>query len=107
MNKDQLIDFDQLFQDVNVDLRQADSKDRPFLRYISLGNRFTAGVCADASLDKDRDSLTKMLAHQAGLAHAAAFKLMDRAMEQENPVEMTRLVNASGRMMAAFQQAET
>lgn len=51
------------------------------------------------------DPLTKMLAHQAGLAHAAAFKLMDRAMEQEHPVEMTRLTNAAARMMATYQQA--
>ena len=45
------------------------------------------------------------LAHQAGLAHAAAFKLMDRAMEQGNPVETARLVNSAGRMMSVFQQA--
>jgi hypothetical protein len=51
------------------------------------------------------DPLTKMLAHQAGLAHAAAFRLMDRAMEQNNPVETARLVNAAGRMMNVFQQA--
>jgi hypothetical protein len=51
------------------------------------------------------DPLTKMLAHQAGLAHAAAFKLMDRAMEQDNPVETARLVNSAGRMMSVFQQA--
>jgi len=60
-NKDQLIDFDQTYQTVSLDLSRADSKDRPFLRYISLANRFTAGVCADASLDKDRDGLNKML----------------------------------------------
>jgi len=59
-DKGQLTDFDQLFQTVNLDLRRADSKDRPFYRYISLSNRFTAGVCADA-LDKDRDGLTKMM----------------------------------------------
>jgi hypothetical protein len=51
------------------------------------------------------DPLTKMLAHQAGLAHAAAFKLMDRAMEQDSPVETARLVNSAARMMSAFQQA--
>lgn len=62
------------------------------------------GVDAAASANCN-DSLTKLLAHQAGLAHAAAFKLMDRAMEQGDPVEMARLVNAAGRMMAAFQQA--
>jgi len=59
--KGQLTDFDTLFQTANVDIRKADSKDRPFYRYISLSNRFTAGVCADAALDKDRQGLTKML----------------------------------------------
>jgi mono/diheme cytochrome c family protein len=60
-DKGQLTDFDTLYQTLNIDLRKADSKDRPFYRYISLSNRFTAGVCADASLDKDRDGLTKMM----------------------------------------------
>jgi mono/diheme cytochrome c family protein len=59
--QDQLVDFDQLFQTVNRDLRSADSKDQPFLRYISLTNRYTAGVCAKGGLDKDRQALTKML----------------------------------------------
>jgi serine/threonine-protein kinase len=56
----QLVDYDQLFQDVNRDLRDADADDQPFFRYISITNRFTAGQCADA-LDKDRDGLTKMM----------------------------------------------
>jgi mono/diheme cytochrome c family protein len=59
--KDQLTDFDTLYQTANLDIRRADSKDRPFYRYISLSNRFTAGVCADGGLDKDRQGLTKML----------------------------------------------
>lgn len=53
------------------------------------------------------NSLEKMLAHQLALAHAAAFKLVDAAMQQTNSVEMARLINASGRMMAAFQQGLT
>lgn len=62
------------------------------------------GIDAAAAMASS-DPLTKMLAHQAGLAHAAAFKLMDRAMEQDNPVETARLVNSAGRMMSVFQQA--
>lgn len=58
-----------------------------------------------AAASSSGDPLTKMLAHQASLAHAASFKLMDRAMEQGNPVEMARLVNSAGRMMSVFQQA--
>jgi serine/threonine-protein kinase len=60
-DKGQLTDFDTLFQTASLDLRRQDSKDQPFLRYISLTNRFTAGVCADGGLDKDRQGLTKML----------------------------------------------
>jgi len=56
----QVVDFDELFQEVNDDLRNADNDDQPFFRYISITNRFTAGTCADA-LDKDRDGLTKMM----------------------------------------------
>ena len=58
-----------------------------------------------AAATTSSDPLTKMLAHQAGLAHAAAFRLMDRAMEQDSPVEMARLVNSAARMMSTFQQA--
>jgi len=59
-DKGQFVDNDQLYQDINQDLRTQDADDRVFLRYISVSNRFTAGVCADA-LDKDRDAMTKML----------------------------------------------
>jgi len=60
-NDGQLVDYDELFQEVNDDLGRADNDDQVFFRYISLTNRFTAGVCADAALDKDRDGLVKML----------------------------------------------
>ncbi len=59
-DKDQLVTFDDVFQDVNQDLRRADNKDAPFYRYVSLTNRFTAGVCTEA-LDKDRQGLIKMM----------------------------------------------
>ena len=59
-DKDQLVDFDQLFQTVETDLGRADGKDRPFYRYISLSNRYGAGVCASA-LDGDRQAMTKMV----------------------------------------------
>jgi len=59
-SKGQLADFDDVYQDANNDLAKADNKDIPFYRYISLTNRFTAGVCADA-LDRDRDGMVKMM----------------------------------------------
>ncbi len=56
----QVVDFDELFQEINDDLGDQDDDDLPFLRYVSITNRFTAGQCADA-LDRDRQGLTKML----------------------------------------------
>jgi mono/diheme cytochrome c family protein len=56
----QLVSFDDLFQDVNNDLNDQDNDDLPFLRYVSITNRFTAGQCAD-DLDRDRQGLVKML----------------------------------------------
>jgi len=60
-DKNQLYTFDDLYVDINDDLNDADNKDIPFYRYISLGNRFTSGVCADGGLDRDRDGLVKMM----------------------------------------------
>ncbi len=51
-----------------------------------------------------RNSLEKMLAHQMALAHDQAFKLSNMAMNQNDPVEMTRLSNASARQMDAYQK---
>jgi mono/diheme cytochrome c family protein len=59
-DKNQAVDNDILYQEINRDLGGEDKADRVFLRYISITNRFTAGTCADA-LDKDRDALTKMM----------------------------------------------
>ena len=59
-NKDQLVDFDDIYIEINKDLSGEDANDTQFYRYISLTNRFTAGVCLEA-LDKDRQALTKML----------------------------------------------
>jgi len=59
-DKNDAIDNDELYQDINQDLSKQDADDQPFLRYISISNRFSAGTCADA-LDKDRDGMTKMI----------------------------------------------
>jgi mono/diheme cytochrome c family protein len=56
----QVVTFDDIFQDINDDLNEQDDDDLPFLRYVSITNRFTAGQCAEA-LDRDRQGLTKML----------------------------------------------
>jgi hypothetical protein len=51
------------------------------------------------------NSLEKMLAHQMALAHDQAFKLSEMARNQNDPVETTRLSNASARQMDAYQKA--
>ena len=50
------------------------------------------------------NSLEKMLAHQMALAHKAYFRVMESALEQRDPVEMARLINAGCRLMTTFQQ---
>jgi hypothetical protein len=59
---DQLVDFDDLYIEIIQDLSGEDADDTQFYRYISLTNRFTAGVCADSTvMDKERQGLTKIL----------------------------------------------
>lgn len=55
------VDFDQLYEAVARDLQRQESEDQPFLRYVSLANRVTAGVCTNTALDLERQALTKML----------------------------------------------
>ncbi len=56
----QVVSFDDLFETIQDDVRALDNDDARFTRYISLTNRYTAGVCLDA-LDRDRQGLVKML----------------------------------------------
>ncbi|MEY2935197.1 MAG: Serine/threonine-protein kinase pkn1 [Pseudomonadota bacterium] len=55
------VSFDDLFQEIQKDLARQDNDDTRFLRYISLTNRVSAGVCTDAALDRDRQGMVKML----------------------------------------------
>jgi len=58
---DQVFDFDRLFREVARDLQSLDDEDRLTARYITLTNRYTAGVCADTTLDQDRQALSKLV----------------------------------------------
>jgi mono/diheme cytochrome c family protein len=58
---DQLFDFDSLYRTIAQDLGTLDEDDRLTTRYITLTNRFTAGVCADTTLDEDRQALSKLV----------------------------------------------
>lgn len=55
------VTFDQLYEAVARDLQGEEADDQPFLRYISLANRVTAGVCTNTTMDVERQGLTKML----------------------------------------------
>jgi len=57
----QVFDFDQLYRAVSEDLSGEDPDDQINFRYVALTNRFTAGVCADTSMDRDRQALTKLV----------------------------------------------
>jgi mono/diheme cytochrome c family protein len=59
--QDQVYSFDDLYADVANDLQGLDEDDALTARYISLHNRYAAGVCPDTTLDRDRNALTKML----------------------------------------------
>jgi mono/diheme cytochrome c family protein len=93
----QLVDFDELFQDANADLRGQDSDDRPFMRYISLTNRFTAGICLE-QLEKDRQAMTKMmnmLSKRASISEPVAvnkeetlFRIDLRDFNWDDPVDV-------------------
>jgi len=57
-----VVNFDQLYQEVADDIGREDADDAVFIRYISLANRVTSGVCADGTaLDRDRQALIKMV----------------------------------------------
>jgi len=58
---DQIFDFDSLYREIARDLQGLDEEDRLTARYITLTNRFTAGVCADTTLDQDRQALSKLV----------------------------------------------
>jgi len=58
---DQVFSFDDLYAAVANDLQKLDADDALTARYISLTNRFTAGVCADTTLDRDRQAMFKMV----------------------------------------------
>lgn len=55
-----LITFDNLFQQMQSDLVNLDSDDRRFIRYLTIANRYNAGVCG-AELDVERWAMSKMV----------------------------------------------
>jgi len=59
---DQRFDFDKLYRAVLNDLEDADNADDAAnFRYISLTNRYNAGICNDTAMDTDRQGLSKFV----------------------------------------------
>lgn len=58
---DQLFTFDDLYQEIARDLQRLDADDALTARYIALTNRYTAGICSDTQLDKDRQAVFKLV----------------------------------------------
>ena len=56
----QLVSFDDLYQAVESDVRGLEGNDPEFARYVTLTNRYNAGVCGN-TLDKERQALVKTL----------------------------------------------
>jgi hypothetical protein len=79
------------------------SVERTDLLLMASADLAGLGIDAAASIGAS-NSLEKMLAHQMALAHAASFKLMDKALGHRDSVEQARLTNAATRLMATFQQ---
>jgi mono/diheme cytochrome c family protein len=73
----QLLSFDDLYARVQRDVRTQDSDDRPFLRYLTLSNRYNAGECANA-LERERQSLTKLVNMLSTRARVEAPVAIDR-----------------------------
>jgi cytochrome c len=57
---DQLITWDDVYEAIESDLLRADAEDRVFLRYVTLTDRYNAGVC-DQQLEQDRFALNKFI----------------------------------------------
>jgi mono/diheme cytochrome c family protein len=56
----QEISYDEIYQRIQADLFRQDADDRQFTRYLSLTNRYNAGICSD-DLDRDRWAMAKMV----------------------------------------------
>jgi len=57
---EQNITLDEVYEEIAGDLRKEDSRDQPFLRYLTLTNRYNAGVCLP-DLDEERWGLAKVI----------------------------------------------
>jgi mono/diheme cytochrome c family protein len=57
---DQFLTWDDVYESIEADLLRQDADDREFIRYITLTDRYNAGVC-DQQLEQDRFALNKFI----------------------------------------------
>jgi serine/threonine-protein kinase len=57
---DQFMSWDDVYEAVERDILSEDAEDRPFLRYLSISNRYNAGTC-DAQLEPERWAMSKFI----------------------------------------------
>jgi mono/diheme cytochrome c family protein len=57
---DQFMSWDDVYENIERDILSEDADDRPFLRYLSISNRYNAGVC-DAQLEPERWAMSKFI----------------------------------------------
>jgi mono/diheme cytochrome c family protein len=57
---DQFISWDEQYEAIERDILSEDADDRPFLRYLSIANRYNAGTC-DAQLEPERWAMSKFI----------------------------------------------
>jgi len=79
---DQFMSWDDVYTAIQSDLVQADADDRVFFRYVSLANRYNAGVC-DADLEADRWAMNKFfnsVSQNAGVQKAVEVPGANKAL---------------------------
>jgi mono/diheme cytochrome c family protein len=69
---DQIIEFDDLYLDLQSDLIRQEADNREFIRYLTLTNRYNAGVCVE-NLDPDRWAISKLIKVAFGARYFSTF----------------------------------
>jgi hypothetical protein len=57
---DQFLSWDDVYETIEADLLRQDAEDRVFIRYLTLTDRYNAGVC-DQQLEDDRFAMNKFI----------------------------------------------
>jgi len=84
---DQFISWDQVYTAIQSDLLSEDADDRVFLRYVTLTNRYNAGVC-DAQLEQDRWAMNKFI---NSISQNSSIKPAAEVRDEENSKSIYRI----------------